>query len=78
MKHIFVIFGPTGCGKSTIGKYVSPNSSYRFLEGDDVSLPSPQLPFITEVRKCKFWLGVLIFVSKNSITRKQTKTKWEL
>jgi gluconate kinase len=39
MKHVFVVFGPTGCGKSTIGKYVSSNSSYQFLEGDDVSLP---------------------------------------
>jgi gluconate kinase len=37
MKLVFVAFGPTGCGISTIGKDVTSKSLYQFLEGDDVS-----------------------------------------
>lgn len=40
-QHIWVVTGPAGCGKSTVGKALQEAFEYPFLEGDDVSFYSP-------------------------------------
>jgi gluconokinase len=35
-QHIWVVTGPAGCGKSTVGKGLANELHYPFLEGDDV------------------------------------------
>ena len=37
IKHIWLITGPAGCGKTTVAKAVSEKLGLRYLEGDDVS-----------------------------------------
>lgn len=41
MQHIWVVTGPAGCGKSTVGNVLRTELAIPFLEGDDVSTPSP-------------------------------------
>jgi len=41
--HIWMVIGPAGCGKSTIGKYVADTLDLPFLEGDEVSLSIPSV-----------------------------------
>lgn len=36
-KHLWVVMGPCGTGKSTIGKHLSTMLGFAFVEGDDVS-----------------------------------------
>jgi len=36
---VFIIGGPTGCGKSTIGKAISTQFHFTFIEGDDLHPP---------------------------------------
>jgi gluconokinase len=36
-KHIFIVTGPAGCGKTTVAKYLANRYSLKYLEGDDVS-----------------------------------------
>lgn len=35
-RHIWIITGPAGCGKSTIAQYLAENLSIPFIEGDEV------------------------------------------
>lgn len=37
VQHIWVVTGPAGCGKSTVGKAICNELGIPFLEGDDVS-----------------------------------------
>lgn len=37
IQHIWVITGPAGCGKSTVGRALQEELDVPFLEGDDVS-----------------------------------------
>lgn len=39
MQHIWVVTGPAGCGKSTVGNALRTELAVPFLEGDDVSTP---------------------------------------
>lgn len=39
MQHIWVVTGPAGCGKSTVGNILRTELGVPFLEGDDVSIP---------------------------------------
>lgn len=39
MQHIWVVTGPAGCGKSTVGNVLRTELGVPFLEGDDVSIP---------------------------------------
>ena len=36
-RHMWIITGPAGCGKSTVAQYLSQELSIPFIEGDDVS-----------------------------------------
>lgn len=36
IQHIWVVTGPAGCGKSTVGQVVRNQLQVPFLEGDDV------------------------------------------
>ncbi|KAF9887804.1 hypothetical protein FE257_009610 [Aspergillus nanangensis] len=40
VQHIWVVTGPAGCGKSTVGKNLSNELGAPFLEGDDFHTPS--------------------------------------
>ena len=35
-KHMFVIMGPAGCGKSTVAQYLARELDVPMIEGDDV------------------------------------------
>lgn len=35
-KHIWLLTGPAGCGKSTLGKYLANVLRVPFIEGDEV------------------------------------------
>ena len=37
-KHIWVITGPAGCGKTTVAEHLRHELSFPYLEGDDVSI----------------------------------------
>ena len=39
VQHIWVVTGPAGCGKSTVGRALQAELGVPFLEGDDVSFP---------------------------------------
>jgi gluconokinase len=43
VQHIWVVTGPAGCGKSTVGNVLRTELGVPFLEGDDVS-PHPIAP----------------------------------
>lgn len=36
-RHMWIITGPAGCGKSTVAQYVAKELSIPYIEGDDVS-----------------------------------------
>jgi gluconokinase len=38
-KHIWVITGPAGCGKTSVAEYLHNTFSLPYLEGDTVSFP---------------------------------------
>lgn len=40
VQHIWVVTGPAGCGKSTVGNVLRTELGVPFLEGDDVRPPS--------------------------------------
>lgn len=42
MQHIWVVTGPAGCGKSTVGNVLRTELGIPFIEGDDVSARNTQ------------------------------------
>lgn len=36
-RHLFIVYGPAGCGKSTVGKKLAAHLGVPFIEGDNVS-----------------------------------------
>ena len=40
-RHMWIITGPAGCGKSTIAQYIARELSIPYIEGDDVSKAAP-------------------------------------
>jgi gluconate kinase len=51
IQHIWVVTGPAGCGKSTVGRILQKELGLPFLEGDDVSTSHP--PDILSTAICK-------------------------
>ena len=37
-RHMWIITGPAGCGKSSVAEYLAKELSIPYVEGDDVSL----------------------------------------
>lgn len=37
-RHMWIITGPAGCGKSSVAEYLAKELSLPYIEGDDVSL----------------------------------------
>ena len=40
-RHIWIITGPAGCGKSSVAKHLAKQLSLPYIEGDDVRTPCP-------------------------------------
>jgi gluconokinase len=40
-KHLFIVTGPAGCGKTTVAKHLAAVFDMPYLEGDDVRFSSP-------------------------------------
>lgn len=40
-RHMWIITGPAGCGKSTVAQYLAKELSIPYIEGDDVSSMAP-------------------------------------
>ena len=38
-RHMWIITGPAGCGKSSVADYLAKELSIPYIEGDDVILP---------------------------------------
>ena len=36
-RHMWIITGPAGCGKTTVAQYLAKELSIPYIEGDDVS-----------------------------------------
>ena len=34
--HLFIVTGPAGCGKSTVGQFIAKTMNLPFIEGDEV------------------------------------------
>jgi gluconokinase len=41
--HLFIVTGPAGCGKSTVGQFIAKTMSLPFVEGDEVRENKPLL-----------------------------------
>lgn len=39
-RHLFIVTGPAGSGKSTVAKYLADSFMFPYIEGDEVSLIS--------------------------------------
>lgn len=37
LRHIWIITGPAGCGKSTVAQFLANRLNLPYIEGDDVS-----------------------------------------
>jgi len=37
-RHLFIVTGPAGSGKSTVAKYLADSFKFPYIEGDEVSL----------------------------------------
>jgi gluconokinase len=36
--HLWIVTGPAGCGKSTVGQFIAKSMNLPFIEGDEVRL----------------------------------------
>ena len=43
-RHIWIVTGPAGCGKTTVAEYLSKYYSLPYLEGDSVRQTKIKLP----------------------------------
>ena len=54
--HNLVIFcGISGSGKSTVGRFVSQEKNYTFIEGDDFFLPDKPKYTLSDGSTCSNW-----------------------
>jgi gluconokinase len=42
-RHLFIVTGPAGCGKSTVAQYLAKSQDFPYIEGDEVSLSKTDL-----------------------------------
>lgn len=45
-RHMWIITGPAGCGKSTVAQYLAKELSIPYIEGDDVSATRVSMPAV--------------------------------
>jgi len=45
-RHLFIVTGPAGSGKSTVAKYLADTFKFPYIEGDEVSMTSGPLGMI--------------------------------
>lgn len=45
-KHIWLVTGPAGCGKSTVAKALATHLNMPYIEGDEVGHPSSLCPML--------------------------------
>ena len=55
-KHIWIVTGPAGCGKSTIAAFLAKELGISYIEGDDVSHTIP--PHWTVRSACCWFTGI--------------------
>jgi gluconokinase len=39
-RHLFIVTGPAGCGKSTVAQFLAKSQDFPYIEGDEVSSPA--------------------------------------
>lgn len=87
MQHIWIVTGPAGCGKSTVGNVLRTELAIPFLEGDDVSTKylntdilhhtHPTHPVAPKTTPKAPPPNCIHITNQNpSTTPRQTKTKW--
>lgn len=37
-RHLFIVTGPAGCGKSSVAQYLAKSQDFPYIEGDEVRL----------------------------------------
>lgn len=47
-KHIWIITGPAGCGKTSVAEFLHKTYSLEYLEGDTVRSSHEELPLIQD------------------------------
>ena len=47
-RHLFIVTGPAGSGKSTVARHLADRFNFPYLEGDEVSLISQMCYFPTD------------------------------
>lgn len=50
--HIWLVTGPAGCGKSTVGKYLATSLNLPYIEGDEVSTSNSWIIIATGLTRC--------------------------
>lgn len=63
-RHIWIITGPAGCGKTTVAKYLAENLNLPYIEGDEVGLSPLYYPYarLGEGEKALYWSFVLLII----------------
>lgn len=51
-RHMWIITGPAGCGKSTVAQYLAKELKIPYIEGDDVRSPHFPLAPSEHVSMC--------------------------
>lgn len=73
-RHMWIVTGPAGCGKSTVAKFLAKQLSIPFVEGDDVSTRRcAPLPWEQRLYILLEAYGLM----NSSFTHQQTARKWK-
>lgn len=44
-RHLFIVTGPAGCGKSSVAQYLAKTQDFQYIEGDEVMLSIQKISF---------------------------------